>query len=71
MGAKSYNVYHHDYLGNESVNTKSGYHVTLSTTEGFRDIPITSLIWSETVKASNKEQAISEPISQRRERAKL
>lgn len=54
---KEYNVYHHDYVGNESINYKPGYHVTVSK-EGFRAVPVTALIWSQTVVAKSKSDAI-------------
>lgn len=57
---KTYDVYHHDHFGNASVNRQQGFHVKLHGNEGFRDFPITSLIWSETVEATDKDQAIAQ-----------
>ena len=62
---REYTVYKHDHASNMSVNFERGYHVVLSSTEGFRDLPITSLIWSESVTAKNKAAAIQTAKYQR------
>ena len=63
---KHYIVIKHDSIGNKAINYQRGYHVTLANTEGFRDVPITAIIWTHEVQAWDKQHAIIKAQANRR-----
>jgi hypothetical protein len=60
---KSYNVIHHDHTTAKRINTERGYYASVNP-ESFRNVPITSMIWTRKVVAATKSEAIEKAKNQ-------